>query len=360
MELIKIINKVINKEEYKIIVTKELYKLAVFHHLEVFLYPVIDKENSDPDIVKLVKQDFYKAVKRDETQLLELKDICDTFETNKIHALPLKGSIIKHLYPETCYRYMSDIDMLIAKDDLTKANKLIKQLGYVKKINGAVHIEYEKEPIMVFELHKTLIYKKELGNELFDDIFNRSTLKDNYQYIYKMNDEDFYIFMIVHLLKHYLYGGTGFRSLLDIYVYRINKPNLDDNYIHEQLKKIPYYDLYLFIEKLAMDLFSLASLDEKELEICDYIKKSGTYGLSVNLANQELSENNNSVAKIVLKKFFPSYKQMVLFYPFLEKWKILYPFMYIPRWCHLIFNWNNSSRRYKELKEVKHDKKDKK
>ena len=37
---------------------------------------------------------------------------------------------------------------------------------------------------------------------------------------FRMSSEDFYLYMLAHTYKHDSNGGTGLRSLLDVYIYR--------------------------------------------------------------------------------------------------------------------------------------------
>ena len=54
---------------------------------------------------------------------------------------------------------------------------------------------------------------------------------------YRFSDEDFYLFLTAHEYKHYSWGGTGLRSLMDVYVYLKNlEGRLDWNYIKEEIR----------------------------------------------------------------------------------------------------------------------------
>ncbi len=47
--------------------------------------------------------------------------ICDTLERTEISYIPLKGSVIKDLYPEPWMRTSCDIDILVHEEDLESA-----------------------------------------------------------------------------------------------------------------------------------------------------------------------------------------------------------------------------------------------
>ena len=72
--------------------------------------------------------------------------------------MPLKGLVLKSIYPETYLREMSDADILI-KDSQYKDKivPLMKSLGYVFSDTKSEHdYKWVKDGYMVVELHKFL------------------------------------------------------------------------------------------------------------------------------------------------------------------------------------------------------------
>lgn len=76
-----------------------------------------------------------------------------------------------------------------------------------------------KSPI-AFEFHKALFSEKEEKAlaDYYSDIKKKLHQNDT-SFEYSFTPEDCYIYLIAHEYKHYNYGGTGLRSLVDIYVY---------------------------------------------------------------------------------------------------------------------------------------------
>jgi len=48
----------------------------------------------------------YKNISLSETQITELVRVLDAFETHEIHHMPVKGAILKGLYPQAEMRRM--------------------------------------------------------------------------------------------------------------------------------------------------------------------------------------------------------------------------------------------------------------
>lgn len=80
-----------------------------------------------------------------------------------------------------------------------------------------------------------------------------------------MSHDDFYIYHICHLFKHYSGGGTGLRSLSDTNVYyREYGECLDLAYIDAELKKLGLKEFERKIRCLSDKLFRRLPLDDSE------------------------------------------------------------------------------------------------
>ena len=91
---------------------KALVELAKKHDLAHLVFDALSK-NGLPCGSQLAMQQYFAAIWRAEQMDHELKSITDVFETEGIHFLPLKGSVIRNLYPETWMRTSADIDLLV-------------------------------------------------------------------------------------------------------------------------------------------------------------------------------------------------------------------------------------------------------
>jgi len=69
---------------------------------------------------------------RNEYQLNEIKKISQKLEQNKIKYVFLKGSILNHTVFESGTRASNDIDILINKDSIETATKILNNLGYTQ------------------------------------------------------------------------------------------------------------------------------------------------------------------------------------------------------------------------------------
>lgn len=348
--LIKIIRSVLRGEKLSVKLDKNLLEIAKYHSVTPFLYPCMDVQSTEKPIADEVTQIYFTALKRDLIQQSEREAIEAEFEREQIPHLALKGMVMKSFYPQTHLRTMGDLDYLIPPESFSKARQTVINLGYTIYGNCEHHLELSKPPIMLIELHRILITQDEMGRGLFEDILTRCSPKQGKEYALEMTDEDFYLHLMLHLLKHYVYGGTGLRSFIDVYLYLKSKPNLDREYLSKSFDQTKYADTIALIERFSVDLFDGNPLDEEELKMLERVFYSGTYGTLENTSEKELEESGNSTFKIIMRKLFPTVRTMKGWYPILGKGAgiLLLPIFYIWHPISRIFR-ANSYRRTKEL-----------
>lgn len=101
--------------------------------------------------------------------------ICDALEKACIPFIPLKGSVLRDLYPEGWMRTSSDIDILVKQDDVEKAaDILVEKLGYSRKVGTTREISFFSPLQIHLELHFDLIedtVSKE-QNDILSKIWN--------------------------------------------------------------------------------------------------------------------------------------------------------------------------------------------
>ena len=91
---------------------EKVFALAKRHSAAGMAYYAAETLNSPPtgELAAEWRQIRDKALVKDITQQTELEAISEAFTAGGVRFLPLKGCIIKVLYPQTDMRTMSDID----------------------------------------------------------------------------------------------------------------------------------------------------------------------------------------------------------------------------------------------------------
>lgn len=328
--------------------------LSQFHSIEIIILEAFKLNNIKPND-NFTKQCRNLAVKKI-TQEAELDLLSNAFSDNHLYHLPLKGAVISKYYPNTTYRNMADLDILIYEEDLNKAGSIVKELGYEVEHLGGNHDVYYKRPFMNIELHRNMIDPLYNSASYYDDIWDRV---DKTNYRCNLSDDENYLFGIIHAGKHFASGGAGLRFLIDIYYIRQNI-KINEEYITNELKKVDYDKFYTVIDHISTKLFNHEALDEDELYILNYLLTAGTYGTYENMSMMGVSSEDGDINKrkhkFFMRRVFPKRSQMEFMFPKLKEHPSLLWFYYIKRIFKVIFKSKTYKSQLKSLKEVNDDK----
>jgi hypothetical protein len=270
-------------------------------------------------------------------------------DDHQIWYMPLKGSILKNLYPKTGMRQMADNDILFDANHQYDVRDYMVAHGYdVISVAKGNHDVYEKAPVYNFEMHTALfgILHNPSWRSYYANVRERLQKDEGNACGYHFSDEDFYVYFLAHMAKHYQGGGTGVRSLMDIYVYNWKKgDSLDRDYIRQETDKLELSRFEQQCRGLSEKLFGqpenfeAVTLSDEEKEIFAYVYGSGTYGTLENRVRNELGKLQPEGGKPTLRskltycrgRFFPSIEFMEHKYPIVIKCKLLLPLAYVWR-----------------------------
>lgn len=294
-----------------------------------------------------------------QNQMYLLKVLFAAFEKEGISYMPLKGTVLKKVYPKPEMRTMSDADVLVKEDEYPKIKPVLQRLGYTEKCESD-HEYIWKKGVLTLELHKSIMptyykdYYKYFGNGW--KLANEKL--DNYGY--KMRPEDELIYNFTHLSKHYRGGGIGIKHVTDVFVCFPMDKSLDTAYIETELKNLHLWEFFTNISDTVKVWFEGKEPTEKTDYITDYIFSSGSYGTAETRNIGEAvtfskiaggAEKFHTYKKIHL--VFPSYKDMCLRNPIVKKCPLLLPVMWVWRWFELaFFKRDRVKRRNNKLQQI--------
>ncbi|MBQ5399133.1 MAG: nucleotidyltransferase family protein [Ruminococcus sp.] len=261
---------------------------------------------------------------KETSQLHDVEQILREFDSQGIRNVPLKGYFMKRLYPQSDFRTMGDIDILVDRKNFKKIKKIFEARGFEDaNVIKSKEIHFKKD-LMYFEIHSDL---SENYEGYYDDIWDRVTLRDGYKCSYEMKPEDFYAYMLYHSGKHFSGGGIGIRMIMDIYVFIKKYPDLDFGYIESELSKMGLSTFEKGCRELALNWFSNEQTVINELG--EFIMYCSTFGdRKVNFYQSGQKTGNN----FWLKQVFIPYKNMRTRYHYLEKAPVLLPFSWVQYW----------------------------
>ncbi len=271
-----------------------------------------------------------------------IRDICSLFEENGLSYMPLKGTYLKRIYPSPEMRVMGDADILIRTDEYDKIRSVMQSLGGVE-ISESDH-EYiwllsDQYPI---ELHKRLIPSYNLDYyEYYGDGWRLARVASEDSGLYEMSAEDMLIYLFTHFAKHYRDNGAGMKYVIDFFVYRLHYPNLDMEYVEQELTKLQLWRFYSNIMRLTEVWFGNEPSDDLMDFLTEKIFADGVYGREEHKVISEGVKLAKTARQARWKKLvnmaFPTYTVMCRLYPILEKCPVLLPVWWFLRLFDILF-----------------------
>jgi len=339
----------------------EAYALGKSHQILPLLYygAVNSGIKLDSQMKALLENATMQNVLVNQKQMYLVKVVFAAFEKNEISYMPLKGTLLKGVYPKPEMRPMSDADILIKEEEYDKISSVLQGLGFKEKYESNHELVWKKS-VLTLELHKSLIptYHKDYYNYFGNGWKLAKERIDNFGY--KMKYEDALIYNFTHMAKHYRAGGIGIRHIIDVYMCFPKESQLDYNYVKAELKNLKLWEFFCNVLDTVKVWFGEKESNEKTDFITDYIFSSGSYGTAErqNIGEALKSAKNIGSSEKVMSKrrislVFPSYKAMCLRNPVLKKCPPLLPVMWVVRWFELlIFGRDTIKRQTRNLKKV--------
>lgn len=284
----------------------------------------------------------------------EFDDVARALSQAGIPFLPMKGIHLCRYYPVSQLRSMSDIDLVIRPGDRQRCHQVMEQLGFACSKDLQEVWTYRRD-MASFEIHDWMMYQNLAGDFDFRGYF--SEVWDHVVPGEPMEIEPnfHFLFLIVHLAKHVLNMGCGFRNYLDL-VMMTRAETLDYPLIEEELRKMglwkfagtcfalcrEWFGVEMPLEAPALDADFLRIITEKTL-------RDGAFGIQ----NQENDNGGNvkaikreggpywrAAVRLVLRGLFPSYENMRLIpsYSFVDGRPWLLPAAWIYRFWYCARN----------------------
>lgn len=168
---------------------------------------------------------YYFAVQRDARQWEARDAVLSLLHSNGIRTLEAQGTVTKKLYPSPELRMMSDIDMIVDAENQDRAYALLE--GVADDIYRQVPEEFTAvlpDDIMV-EIHTDyfteLIYNRKAAfAAAVSDPFAHAVPLEGESLAFVPEDAYYYLYSVLHTIKHFETAGCGIRRIMDLYYLR--------------------------------------------------------------------------------------------------------------------------------------------
>lgn len=316
----------------------KLLKIAEANSVAHLLILGLKQNNLLPPEKPELEKMLLKVVFQYERMQRELEKLYGILENAGIPFLPLKGAVLRSLYPEPWMRTSCDVDILLQKEDAQKtADFLMRHHGYTFRSQSSHDIALITPGKLAIELHYDLIESKHSATspKVLARVWDTAILKPGHSYQYQMPDEMFYFYHIAHMAKHFTEGGCGIRSFLDLWLL----DNLQNTDTQKRNALLHQGGLLSFAEgagKLSQVWFGGEEHDDLTHQLEDFILQGGTFGSTKTMVAIQ-QQKKGGPAGYLLPKIFLPYEILKGHYPILKKHPWLTPVMEVRRWGKLIF-----------------------
>lgn len=283
---------------------------------------------------------------------LELyEQVKNAFSAAQIPFFTVKGLTVAQLYPFPALRTMGDCDIVVHTEDKEKAHAVLMELGFENEAKGGNEWVYFKDKLE-FELHDHLLYVEtsntEASRKLTDAAAWQKAAPTDDGTCYELDWSFHFLFLFLHLKKHFIHYGVGFRQFMDLAVV-FQHCELDWTWLQETLEELSLWSFFQICIALINRWFETASpFEPKQLDASFYeeakekIFANGVFGFD-DVTNHESRRANDILwhrgprwlarMKVLLGNVFPPYRVMryVTFYAFVDRRPWLLPFAWIYR-----------------------------
>ena len=285
-----------------------------------------------------------KGILVNERQQFALGELYDAFRKNNIDFMPLKGAVIKNMYPNAEMRRMGDADILIRENQYDAIKAVLGELGFVFDYETDHEIVWKSHAIEL-ELHKKLVPERDI--EFFAYFgsgwdFAKAVEGENNRY--ELSPEMQFVFVFAHMAKHYRSGGIGLTHFIDLWVYKRRYPDMSEDVILKAFEGLYLKEFYINVMKTLDVWFGESQPTDITEFITNVVFNSGVLGTAeaktLSLAAKQLKrENKTKRSKVgkVLRLVFPPVENLSVKYPILKKVVVLLPFVWVIRWFDALF-----------------------
>ena len=297
------------------------------------------------ELSTLLQNKYYLSIDSYTKREYLVKTLKKSLSAENIDCFIVKGFPVAYYYPLPPLRTMCDTDLVVHSENRHRVHEILLGLGYTNVSHRKNREWIYYKDVFELELHDKLVYNESINRKVhvnflmsFWDYLRNGELDWSYHFIY----------LIIHLRKHLMNCGVGFRQFMDVAVVMRNCDFLDWNWIEEQLNKLELIDFSKTVFAFIETWFDIKSpLQSKVLDngfielVTEQVFNNGIFGFDNdenknNTVVNNVRKSKNAKAYIIttaLHTVLPSYNKMITIpeYSFLIGKKWLLPWAWFIR-----------------------------
>lgn len=309
-----------------------IYHLAKAHNLSSMAGDYMSRHGI---MNKVILRDMAYAQSNVEHMDKAMTEVTKALTNARIPFLPLKGIVIRKLYPKPWMRLSGDIDILIHPEDRPRVIEALSEIPGMqfKSIVGEDH--FTSADGITIDVSTVLHGPSAIDGHgaLMADIWGHASPSAETPAMYALSDAMLYTHAVNHMARHLKTGGCGINHLMDLWVLNHRIP-VDAEKKSARLALIKEKHLEKIaeeLEKISEKWFSAAKTPvDTELE--EYILSGAAHGTQK--AKVSVNRKGLSKARYMLNRFFVPYGHLKILFPQIEGKRWLTPFYEVYRWIY--------------------------
>ena len=335
-----------------------IYELSAIHCVQGIIYTMLKKLNIniDGEVYKKFERDFLLTAQQSLRQEIGMAQVIDALNKAKIKHVLFKGFVLRDYYPIKETRTMGDVDFLVNIKDREQTDSILKSIGfkYCEDESYALVWNYINEYVYL-EVHTSIAYQMTFSGvdyaKYFSNIFENLTLRN--KYTYEIQKEYHFLYLLVHLAKHFYHIGAGVRMFLDLSVYsRHFENNINWDFVKQEINALKLSEFASKVFHICnnflgghIPILDNCSFDKNDYKAVEYILEIGVFGHNRDEDNfynlsfgTALSDKKGfdlyiSRIKMLFRLIFPTSDTVLSVGQ--PKWQL--PFAWVRRWYKILF-----------------------
>lgn len=269
--------------------------------------------------------ELYKALMFD----ADLGTAKKIFNELKIDFIPLKGAVMRGLYPEKWMRQSTDIDVLVRGREVRRAADALRDKGgFALLKEGRHHFVMSGPTGWILELHHSLSGEDTPAGAYLKRVWEFARPASGHEHA--LPDEFFHIYHLSHMAGHFGGGGCGVRPFLDLHIMNgVMKAASEDMLSSVGLGRFSHVADALS-EKWFGDA-GVSGADEMTLRVEEILLGGGLFGSKENEVLLKRSVSKSRAAYLKDRLILPA-ADIKSKYPAAARHGFLVPFYQLGRW----------------------------
>lgn len=330
---------------------ENVFKIAKAHEVVPMAFQSVERLQQKPTDAAYYEWQvqYYFAIQRDVRQSQARDAIVSLLHQNGIRTLEAQGTVTKRLYPSPELRMMSDIDFIIDSENQDKVKALMKAQGYEVYQQLPEEFNVVLSDGLLVEFHDNyfteVIYNRKASfAAAVSEPFRHAVCREDDPLSFVPEDTYYYLYSILHTIKHFETVGCGIRRIMDLYYLKkayagkidaafVNRAITDNGFQKSCATLFALESLWFENQPAAMDL----------TDAIDTVINGGNHGNKEIFVRNSIKKDREEQAKDtrferIFAFLFPPKKYMYINYPQCEKRGYGWLACWVYRLCHKLKN----------------------